>query len=85
MYIPIWLLWVIAVSLAAMPLSTLLIARKVDKVRPKRRRAKPVEFIPLVAGEGVLVNEEAELRYIAYVMAQSQMRQRWGKDIDHIE
>ena len=84
MVFPTWLIWLVATLIAIMPMSILLIARSVDKVRPKRRRAKPVEYNPLVSGDGDLDYEELELLAIAHMVATVQMRQRWGKDISTI-
>lgn len=84
MEIPTWLMWLVALMLAIVPLSILPIAMKVDKVRPKKRRAKPVEFIPMVAGDGFIVYREEDLLLLVSVLAGVQMRQRWGKDIDYI-
>ena len=82
---PTWLLWLVATLLAiSVPASTLMIIRAVDKVRPKKRRAKPLEFNPYASCEGVLVINEEEALVIARALAEVQMRQRWGKDIDSI-
>lgn len=81
---PLWLVWMVATLLAMLPMSILLVARTVDKVRPKKRRAKPVEFDPLVACDGVLVISEEEALVIATALARAQMRQRWDKDIAYI-
>lgn len=84
MQIPVWLMWLFALMLAIMPLSILLIARSVDKVRPKKRRAKPREFIPDAACEGVLVINEEEALVIARALAYAQMTERWGRDKSRI-
>lgn len=86
MNVPIWVLWCFALLLAAMPVTTLLIARSVDKVRPKRRRAKHPVFVSDAVCDGVLVFvEEEELVRFASRLAQEQMRIRWGKDIAFID
>lgn len=83
--IPTWVLWAVATLIATFPLSILYIARRLDKVRPKRRRAKLPEFTPLAVGEGVLLyGDEEELHALVHMIAQVQMRQMWGKDIAHI-
>lgn len=84
MNVPLWLVWLVATLIAIMPLLVIPMAMKVDKVRPKKRRAKPVEFIPMVACDGFIAHSEEDLLLIAHMIAASQMRQRWGKDIDHI-
>lgn len=78
---PTWLLWLVATLLAMMPMSVLLMSRS---AKPKKRRAKPVEYNPSVACEGVLVINEVEALVIARAIAEVQMRQMWGKDIDSI-
>lgn len=85
MEIPVWLMWSVALLLAMLPMSILLIARSVDKVRPKKRRAKLREFIPDASCEGVIVISEEEAYALARAIAHAQMRQRWGKDIDWID
>jgi len=86
MNIPIWLMWVVAIQLAAMPLAILLVARSKEPHRArKKRRAKPKEFNPEVACSVDQDYEELEMLIIAYAMADIQMRQRWGKDIDYID
>lgn len=85
MNIPVWLMWTVAMLLAMMPMSILYVAMKVDKVRPKRRRAKVVEVDPLTVGDGFIDYEEEALVLLAYIVAQEQMRQRYGKDIDWID
>lgn len=86
MEVPVWLMWVVAFLLAVMPLSVIPIAMKVDKVRPTKRRAKPVEFTTLVACDGFIVMEldDEELLDLARILAAEQMRIHWGKDIDFI-
>jgi len=86
MELPVWLLWCISFLIATMPLVILPIAMKVDKVRPTKRRAKPVEFTTLVACDGFIVMEldDEELLGLARILAAEQMRIHWGKDIDCI-
>ena len=57
--------------------------RKVTTVLPKKRCVKPM-VKPLVAVEGFLDTEE-ELLAIVNSIAQRQMRQMWGKDMNHID
>lgn len=87
MDVPLWLIWVVATLLAIMPLSVIPMAMKVDKVRPKKLRAKGIEFTPMVACEGFIAIDgwsEDDWYDLLMIISQSQMRQRWGKDIDHI-
>lgn len=85
MYMPIWLMWSLAMLMAAMPMSVLLLSRLGRKGRTKKRCAKPLEFNPASACLIDLDFEELELRAIAHAMAQVQMRERWGKDIRFID
>ncbi len=79
-----WIKWATAMLLAMMPRSVLPMSMKVATVSPKKRCAKPM-VKPEVAVEGFIDDEEEEeLLAIVNSIAQRQMRQRWGKDIDHI-
>ena len=84
MTIPIWLMWLVSLMLAAMPLAILPIAMSLDNHRAKKRRAKPVEFNPLAACSVDIDYEELELLVITSMIADIQMRQRWDKDIRYI-
>ena len=83
MNIPVWLVWLIATTLAMMPLSILLMARMEDEVSPDREKCNA--DYESVSGEGILAIEEEELLAITHMIATVQMRQRWDKDITTID
>jgi hypothetical protein len=80
----IWLSWTTAMLLAMMPLSVLLIARKVDKVRSKKWRAKRKVHQPSAAGEDLLDYEEARLCVEIDNLTHNKTRQRYDKDMRKI-
>lgn len=76
----VWLMWLFAVMLAIMPLSILLMTRS---AKPDERCANLERDV----ASGILVIDDKEyvrLELVAMYIAQAQMRQRWGKDIDSI-
>ena len=74
----IWLLWMLAIAIACMPLSILLMQRKSEAVGVDGSSSEVREEASYVTTQDIM------LWYIAYAMAQVQMRQYWDKDIDHI-
>lgn len=78
MNIPVWLMWVIAVTLASMPMCVLLI----------RKGEAGVDGSSEISGEEDNPDKDEHtdetLHTIVKGMARVQMRQMWGKDIDHI-
>lgn len=82
MELPVWLLWCIALMLAAMPAAVIPMAMMVAGESPEEQRAES----KWDACEGIIVvdMDDVELLMLAKVLADAQMRSYWGKDIDCI-
>lgn len=82
MELPVWLLWCIALMLAAMPAAVIPMAMMVAGDSPEEQRADEVWD----ASDGIIVvdMDEVELLVLAKMLADVQMRSYWGKDIDCI-
>lgn len=83
MYVPVWLMWLVALLVACMPIAMLLMSGMVRKVGSSSEECNTHE-VSCEDMPDVSKFKEVLLLTYATVLAEYQMSQYWDKDIDRI-